>query len=68
MLAGRSAANVIVSPFAVKLLMSLLAEAAGKDTVTERELSGVLPGVNSVFQARELYSRVLRSLQVSASA
>lgn len=56
--------NIIISPFSIKLLLSLLAEGAGKDTSTEKELSAVLPGVGSVIQARELYSRILRSLQV----
>lgn len=63
-LSGKPTSNVILSPFSVKLLMSLLAEAAGSNTVTERELASVLPGVNSLFQARELYKGVLRSLQV----
>lgn len=63
-LSGKPTSNVILSPFSVKLLMSLLAEAAGTNTVTERELASVLPGVNSLLLARELYKGVLHSLQV----
>lgn len=66
-LSGQPTSNVILSPFAVKMLMSVLAEAAGKGTVTERELANVLPDVNSNPLAREFYTRVLRSLQVCGS-
>lgn len=46
--------------------MSLLAEAAGKDTGTYMELSQVLPSINAAPQARELYQSILESLNVSA--
>lgn len=45
--------------------MSLLAEAAGKDTGTYMELSKVLPTINAAPQVRELYKSILESLNVS---
>lgn len=53
------------SSFSVKLLLSLLAEAAGPDTSTHKELSSILPSIESIHQARELYGKIFGSLQVS---
>jgi len=46
--------NMILSPFSVKLLLSLLSEAAGPDTSTHKELAAVLPSIQTIIQAREL--------------
>jgi len=54
--------NTIISPFLVKLLLSILAEAAGSETSTHRELLSVLPSVQSNVQTRELYGKIFGSL------
>ncbi|XP_031618765.1 serine protease inhibitor 27A-like [Contarinia nasturtii] len=54
--------NTVVSPFLVKLLLSMLAEAAGQDTITHRELLTVLPSIRTENQTRELYARAFGSL------
>lgn len=60
--------NMILSPFSVKLLLSLLSEAAGPDTSTHQELSEVLPSIRSNIQARELYGKIFGSLLVSIAS
>lgn len=57
--------NMILSPFSVKLLLSLLSEAAGLDTSTHKELAAVLPSIQTLIQARELYGKIFGSLLVS---
>lgn len=57
--------NVVVSPFLVKLLLSMLSEAAGQDTMTHRELLTVLPSIRTANATRELYGRAFGSLLVS---
>lgn len=57
--------NTVVSPFLVKLLLSILAEAAGQDTSTHKELLSVLPSIRTVEETRELYGRTFGSLLVS---
>jgi serine protease inhibitor len=54
--------NMILSPFSVKLLLSLLSEAAGPDTSTHKELAAVLPSIQTIIQARELYGKIFGSL------
>lgn len=54
--------NTVVSPFLVKLLLSILVEAAGQGTSTHRELFSILPSVSSEEEMRELYARTFRSL------
>lgn len=56
--------NTVVSPFLVKLLLSILAEAAGQDTSTHRELLTVLPSIRTEEEIRELYGRTFGSLLV----
>lgn len=50
--------NMILSPFSVKLLLSLLSEATGTDTSTHKELAAVLPSSQTINQARELYGKI----------
>lgn len=57
--------NTILSPFLVKLLLSILAEAAGTNTSTHRELQSVLPSVQTTNETRELYGKAFGSLLVS---
>ena len=57
--------NTMISPFLVKLLLSILTEAAGRNTSTYRELALVLPSIQTIFQARELYVKTFNSLLVS---
>jgi serine protease inhibitor len=61
--------NVIVSPLSVKLLLTLLAEAAGQtiSSQTRKELEQVLPFNKNLIQAQEYYRKVLGSLSVSFS-
>jgi len=58
--------NMLISPFLAKLLMSLLAEAAGPSTSTERELASVWPTVQSPIFIREHYGRVFQSLKTKS--
>lgn len=57
--------NAIFSPFSIKLLLSILAEAAGQDTSTQKELRSVLPSIMSLLEARELYGKTFGLLLVS---
>lgn len=57
--------NTVVSPFLVKLLLSILAEAAGQDTSTHRELLTILPSIRTEEEIRELYGRTFGSLLVT---
>lgn len=59
--------NMILSPFSVKLLLSLLSEAAGAGTSTHQELADILPSIQTIIQARELYGKIFGSLLVSVS-
>lgn len=59
--------NTVVSSFLVKLLLSILAEAAGLDTITRRELLTVLPSIRTEEETRELYGRTFGSLLASHS-
>lgn len=59
--------NMILSPFSVKLLLSLLSEAAGQDTSTHRELAAVLPSIQTIIQAREYYGSIFKSLLQESS-
>ncbi|XP_055302785.1 serine protease inhibitor 27A-like [Sitodiplosis mosellana] len=59
--------NTVVSPFLVKLLLSILAEAAGQDTSTHRELLTILPSIRTEEEIRELYGRTFGSLLKESS-
>jgi len=59
--------NMMLSPFSVKLLLSLLSEAAGLDTSTHKELAAVLPSIQTTIQARELYGKIFGSLMEKSS-
>lgn len=56
--------NTVVSPFLVKLLLSILVEAAGQGTSTHRELLSILPSISTEEEMHELYARVFGSLLV----
>lgn len=49
----------------VKLLLSILVEAAGQATSTHRELLSILPSISTEAEMRELYARTFGSLLVS---
>lgn len=57
--------NTILSPFLVKLLLSILGEAAGEGTSTNRELQSILPSIQSTAETRELYGKAFGSMLVS---
>lgn len=56
----RDQRNSIFSPFSVKLLLTLLYEAAGQNSTTKRELSQALVGVN-LEKNRQVYQEFLDS-------
>uniref|UniRef100_A0A1A9WXG7 Serpin domain-containing protein n=1 Tax=Glossina brevipalpis TaxID=37001 RepID=A0A1A9WXG7_9MUSC len=55
--------NVIISPFSVKLLLALLAEATGNNTQTQRELLSTLEDIKSTDNLRGFYKKLLSSLK-----
>lgn len=57
--------NIVVSPFSVKLLLLLLAEAAGHETKTKKELELVYSNIRKPFAARDMMKNALTSLMVS---
>lgn len=58
---------MIISPVSVKLLLTILGEAAGDHTTTKKELSAIVPSVESPFQSRELFGRIFTSLREKSS-
>lgn len=57
--------NVVVSPFSTKLILLLLAEAAGEGTKTREQLNTILPNIRVPYSGRELVKTVLNSIQQS---
>ncbi|CRK86295.1 CLUMA_CG000040, isoform A [Clunio marinus] len=57
--------NVILSPLSVKLLLTLLAEAAGQtvESLTRKELEQVLPYNKNLNDAKEYFQKILLSLE-----
>lgn len=55
--------NVIISPFSVKLLLTLLSEASGDRTKTQQELSKVIPFGDSHLNAREYFDKFFTALK-----
>ncbi|KAH8410134.1 hypothetical protein KR009_006758 [Drosophila setifemur] len=55
--------NVIISPFSVKLVLALLAEAAGTGTQTQRELANTQTDIRSQNNVREFYRKTLNSIK-----
>lgn len=55
--------NVIISPFSVKLLLTLLSEASGDRTKTQQELSKVIPFGDSHINAREYFDKFFTALK-----
>lgn len=55
----------MLSPFLVKLLLSILVEAAGQGTSTHRELLSILPSISTEAEMRDLYAKTFGSLLVS---
>jgi len=60
--------NIVLSPLSVKLLLTLLAEAAGQSVTskTRTELEQVLPYNKSLFDAKEYFQKVLTSLSTKS--
>lgn len=56
--------NAVLSPFIVKTLLSILAEASGPDTITHRELVSVTPSLATFEDIRKHYGKVYGSLLV----
>lgn len=55
--------NVIISPISVKLLLTLLSEAAGDQTRTQQELAQVIPFGESHILAREYFDKFFTALR-----
>ncbi|KAH8305382.1 hypothetical protein KR018_000116 [Drosophila ironensis] len=55
--------NVIISPFSVKLVLALLAEAAGAGTQTQQELANTQTDIRSQNNVREFYRKTLNSFK-----
>lgn len=55
--------NVILSPISVKLLLTLLSEAAGDHTKTQKELAQVIPFGDSNILAREYFDKFFTALR-----
>ncbi|XP_031625028.1 serine protease inhibitor 27A-like [Contarinia nasturtii] len=53
--------NVVVSPFFLILMLSILAEAAGKDTSSYQELSTGVPNISNAEKIRELLKSLMQS-------
>ncbi|KAH8411931.1 hypothetical protein KR222_002521, partial [Zaprionus bogoriensis] len=58
-----SAANVIISPFSIKLVLALLSEAAGANTKTQTELISTQTDIRSANNVREFYRKTLNSFK-----
>ncbi|KAL7043121.1 hypothetical protein ACKWTF_001398 [Chironomus riparius] len=56
--------NVLISPLSAKILLTLLAEAAGQtvESKTRRELEQVLPYNRNLYDAKEYFKKVLASI------
>jgi serine protease inhibitor len=56
--------NVLISPLSVKILLTLLAEAAGQtvESKTRKELEQVLPYNKNLYDAKEYFKKVLTSI------
>lgn len=57
--------NVILSPFSVKLLMSLLFEASAAGTLTQHQLRLATPTISTHYQSREFYKNIFNGLKVN---
>ncbi|XP_055715586.1 serine protease inhibitor 2-like [Phlebotomus papatasi] len=55
--------NVILSPFSVKLLMSLLFEASAAGTLTQHQLRLATPTISTHYQSREFYKNIFNGLK-----
>ncbi|GAB0089767.1 Serine protease inhibitor 27A [Sergentomyia squamirostris] len=55
--------NVILSPFSVKLLMSLLFEASAAGTLTQSQLRLATPTIVTHYDLREFYKNILAGLK-----
>lgn len=56
----------MISSFLVKVLLSILTEAAGVGTTTHRELLTILPSLENEADIRELYGKSFGSLLVGS--
>jgi len=59
--------NVLISPLSVKVLLTLLAEAAGQtvESKTRKELEQVLPYNKNLYDAKEYFNKVLTSVRTT---
>lgn len=56
--------NAVISPFSVKLILAIFAEAAGHGSSTNQEILTILSGIKTENDLRELYARPFVSLLV----
>uniref|UniRef100_A0A1B0BVM2 Serpin domain-containing protein n=1 Tax=Glossina palpalis gambiensis TaxID=67801 RepID=A0A1B0BVM2_9MUSC len=60
---SKNVTNVIISPFSIKLLLAVLAEATSNNTQTQRELLNTLEDIKSTDNLRGFYRKLLASLK-----
>ncbi|XP_059622138.1 serine protease inhibitor 2-like [Phlebotomus argentipes] len=59
--------NAILSPFSVKLLMSLLSEASAPGTLTQHQLRIATPTIATHYDLREFYKTIFNGLRKKSS-
>jgi len=59
--------NVVLSPFSIKVILLLLAEASGIGSETFNQLQIIYPNIRVPYEGREVYKKVLSSLSNSNS-
>lgn len=61
----REKGNVVLSPFSVKVILLLLAEASGTGSDTYKQLEVIYPNIRVPYEGREVHKKILSSLSVS---
>lgn len=56
--------NAIVSPFFVKVLLSVLVEASGPETINHREIASAIASFAIIHDIHERYSQAYASISV----
>lgn len=57
----KSNGNLVISPFSVKILLMLLAEASETGSQTFKELEAIMPNIRVPYDGREYFKKVLGS-------
>lgn len=57
--------NSVLSPYSIKVILLMLAEASGTDSETYNQLKVIYPNIRVPYEGREYNKNVLNSLSVS---